>query len=261
MIEISNIISEYKEATNFLTEVANFYHTSLYDSKEAYSYVRSRKWDKDIIDDRKIGYSSNSNNLIEKIKSLGFDENFLIRFGIFLMKDEYSIDLFDKRIIFPIKDLEGNTIGFSGRILDDTSKQSKYVNSISTSWFSKSLSLYNIDLAIKTQEDFIILVEGIPDVITFIQNEVYNVVAPCGTALTEEQVLILKYLNKKVIILMDGDGAGRKSTLRIEDMFKTANLPYLSLSLVNPEDKNKKIDPDEYIHTYGVSSILNAIKN
>lgn len=261
MIECLDIQIEYQEITSFLLKISRIYSEFLSKSSEALTYVQKRQWDQYTMIDRHIGYAPDTSLLLQRVRKENLSEELLIKSGLFLEYPDYTVDLFENRLIFPIKDILGNIISFSGRILDDTQSTSKYVNSLSTSWFSKSLSLYNIDLASKSSEDFIILVEGIPDAVSFIQSSVENVVAPCGTAVTEEQILILKYLSKKIIILMDGDSAGKKSTMRVESMLRSSNVPFLSLTLVNPEDRDKKIDPDEYIHKYGIESILEAIKD
>jgi DNA primase len=126
-------------------------------------------------------------------------------------------DRFRNRLMFPIHDIKGRTIGFGARALDDS--RPKYLNSPQTPTFDKSRSLYGINLAAQAirQQDLAVIVEGYTDVITAHQNGFNNVVASMGTAVTEKQISTLKRLTKDMVFALDADAAGAEALLRVQE--------------------------------------------
>lgn len=155
-----------------------------------------------------------------------------------------NFDTFRNRIIFPIHDHFGNTVGFGGRKLDDTNKENpKYINSADSIIYSKEKVLYGLNHAQKAIKDlgFAILTEGYVDVISMHQNGLENTVASCGTALTGHQARLLKRYTNTVFIMYDGDEAGKKATLKAIDILLAYDFNIEVVDLPGEDD------PDTYI--------------
>ncbi|MEM1128374.1 MAG: DNA primase [Bacteroidota bacterium] len=156
-------------------------------------------------------------------------------------------DRYRGRVLFPIFSHVGKVLGFGGRILDPDDDQPKYINSPETRVYHKSQVLYGLYQAkqeIRRREE-VLLVEGYTDVIALHQAQVTNVVATCGTALTEEQLTRLKPLAKRLVLLYDGDAAGANAALRAMDLALAHGLSVYAVAL--PEGS----DPDSYVREQG----------
>ena len=151
-------------------------------------------------------------------------------------------DRFRDRLMFPIKDANGHVIAFGGRIIDAEKAPQKYINSVDSSIFHKGRNVYGLDLAKSAirSMDCVIIVEGYMDVIACHQAGISNVVAPLGTALTEEQVKLLMRYSYNFITSFDGDNAGIRATLKSIDLIEKSGGK--ARVLLIPEGK----DPDEY---------------
>jgi DNA primase len=164
-------------------------------------------------------------------------------------------DRFRDRLMFPIIDVQGRVIAFGGRIIGDG--QPKYLNSPETIIFSKSNTLYNLNLAknVLNEEKSLIVVEGYMDVIALYQSGIKNVVATLGTALTSQHARLIKRYADQVIIAYDSDDAGQKATERSVEILEAAKLDVRVLLL------NDGMDPDEYLKKYGVDYLIEKLKN
>ena len=156
-------------------------------------------------------------------------------------------DFFRNRLMFPVIDIRGNVIGFSGRRLD-AGKDYKYINSPDTPVFTKSRNLFGLNLSKKSKSGILILVEGNIDVVMLHQAGFDSAVAPLGTALTAEQTRLLAQYTEKIVVVFDPDEMGQKATLR-------------ALSLLEKTGKNIKVvnlgssgDPDEFIRKHGADA-------
>ena len=161
-------------------------------------------------------------------------------------------DTFRNRLMFPVIDIRGSVIGFSGRILDDG--EPKYMNSPETLVFSKSHNLFAMNLAKKSKMGYIILSEGNIDVVAMHQAGIDCAVASLGTSLTPEQArLISRYVNE-VVIAYDGDQAGQKASQRAITILQQLDIKVRVLRMTGAKD------PDEYIKKFGAASFENLLK-
>jgi len=206
-------------AINHLT--SQFYHYLLTEhaaGKNAYTYVsEKRKISQALIDTFMLGYAPSRSQSLSKYltgkKHYKPDE--LIEAGVSFYKNGALMDFFQNRLIFPIQDARGNVIAFSGRALDEKSMP-KYINTRETPVYIKGDSLYGIFFAkdnIK-KEQKVILMEGEFDVLTSIKEGITNVVAVKGTALTENQIKLLKRYANKIVFCFDTDAAGTEAQKR-----------------------------------------------
>lgn len=224
--------------------------------KEAIKYLNNRKLDDDVIKNFEIGLSFDDNGLSKLLESKKYLKEDINLIGLCGIKDNFTYDIFRSRIMFPIHDSEGRTIGFSGRIYND-SGENKYVNSKESIVFKKGNTLYNYSRAIKyvREKKQVIIVEGFMDVIRLYTVGIKNVVATMGTAITKEHASLIRRLSSDVVLCFDGDKAGEKATVSaIEALEKIDIEP----KVIRLEDD---LDPDEYILKKGLDLFLTHLKN
>ena len=260
-----NIKDNYKKKDNYdhLYEIYDFSNkfyqnnlntTSGHDARE---YLKNRGITEDIIKEFKIGLSMGYDKSLTKLLvQKGYKEEDLINIGLTNKNDYGYQDLFVNRIMFPLWNIEGKIIGYSGRIYrnEDTSK---YINTKETIIFKKGLNLYNYHRAknIVRSSGNVIIMEGFMDVIRAYSVGIKNVVATMGTALTIEQANLIKKLSHNVILCFDGDKAGNKAT------FACGNELYnigINPKVVRLESN---LDPDEYIIKYGAKKFNEKLNN
>ncbi len=219
--------------------------------KIAKKYLNERKIDEDVIKTFQIGLSTNNNELSKLLKEKNYSENDIISSGISISKNNELIDIYHNRIMFPLYDLNGSPVGFSGRIYDGSS-DSKYVNTKETDIFKKGNLLYNYHNAnvYARKQKEIIVVEGFMDVIRLYTIGVKNVIATMGTAVTKTQASLMKRLSYNIILMFDGDEAGSKATMSAIEELKDMDV---NIKIVRLEDN---LDPDEYILTKGKDKML-----
>lgn len=246
------LASQRNRILDILELARRYYHKNLLDSKAAQStrdYLASRDLKEETIEEWQIGYSPDSwENVSKLLKQKGFTENELFLAGLSVKSDTSSrfYDRFRGRIMFPLNDVNSNTVAFSARVSpdkEDTEKMGKYINSPATQVYDKSKVLFGLDkakLEIKKQ-DLAIIVEGQMDVITAHQAGYKHVVASSGTALTRDQVQILKRYTNNLALSFDMDEAGNlaadrgiREALRAEMNITVIELP-------------PGLDPDECI--------------
>lgn len=217
----------------------------------AQNYLKRRDILKSQIEKFQIGYDDG--NLSYYLKEKGFDYE--------LMKEAYLIhdslnysDVFKERLVFPIHDLEGNPVGFTGRTL--TNADAKYVNTSETKVYVKGNLLYNYHRVKSNINKYgnIYLVEGTMDVIAFDKAGVENCIATLGTSVTQEQIQALKRLNTPVYACFDGDNAGKNATYKF-GLLATKN--HLKFEIV---DWNSEKDPDEFLTKEGNERFLSTIE-
>ena len=187
--------------------------------KKAYEYLRDRGLSKDIIERFQLGYAPNSWDLLSKfLKKKGYKEDEIFAAGMTVRKDRGGYyDRFRGRIMFPINNISGQTVGFSSRVMPgEDESHAKYINTPETIIYNKSGILYGLDKAkVPIREnDLCVLVEGNMDVIASFQAEVENAVAVSGTALTSEQLRIIKRYTNNIAFSFDLDSAGVKAANR-----------------------------------------------
>lgn len=229
-------------------EAARFFHATLISQKgqSGLNYLRGRALSDRTIRHFGLGFADDDwNSLCNHLKSKGFSEYEILSANLaFKNRSGNGIhDRFVNRVMFPIIDLRGNVIAFGGRIMTD--EKPKYLNTSDTPVFKKSENLFSLNNAKSSGTRTLILCEGYMDVIALNQAGFTNAVATLGTALTNEQAVLMKRYADEVIICYDADGAGQKATARAIEILRNAGLPIKILTV--PSGK----DPDEFIRSKG----------
>ena len=226
-------------------EAATYYHETLYKdiSKPAQEYVKKRKLDNKTLKDYCLGFAPINSNLYKFLKEKNYTDEEILASDLVNKVGNKFVDRFKNRLIFPIQDVRGRFIAFGGRVLDNSLP--KYINSPENIVYSKARNLYGLNVAKKSKLEKIIIVEGYMDVISLHQRGIENVVASCGTSLTEQQGRLLRKYAEKVIISYDSDGAGQAATLRGLEILSNLGCDIRVLQMEGAKD------PDEYIIKYG----------
>ncbi len=224
--------------------------------KKALKYLNDRKLDDETIKEFEIGLSMNDNNVSKMLVNKGYDINELVDIGLCGKNKNFTYDIFRNRIMFPLHDLDGNVVGFSGRIYNGED-DSKYVNSKESLIFKKGMLLYNYHRAMKyaREKHQIIIVEGFMDVIRLYTVGIKNVVATMGTAITKEHADLIRRLSKNVVLCFDGDKAGEKATISAIEALERIDI---EPKIIRLEDN---LDPDDYIIKKGVEAYNNHLNN
>jgi DNA primase len=233
---------------------AEFYHQNLYkpQAKIAQEYVKKRQLSNETLKSFKIGFSGKFDELYQELKKQGFREREILESGL-VNKNERGqyIDRYRNRLMFPICDARGKVIAFGGRVLDDS--KPKYINSPENVVYSKGRNLFGLNVAKKGDLKRILIVEGYMDVISLHQRGITNVVAPLGTALTEQQGWLLRKNSEQIILSFDSDEAGLKAKLRALDILQNMGCDLRILQMEGAKD------PDEYIIKYGNARFNNLV--
>jgi DNA primase len=202
-----------------LEEAARFFEDELARNTSILLYLEKRGLSKETIKDFRIGYAKDGwRNLVEHMKSRGFSDTLVLDVGLSIPHAKGNYDRFRGRIMFPIANSSGKIVAFTGRIFPEKedSVGGKYMNSPETPLFNKSKILFGYDKAKQSmmKEDVAILVEGQMDLIMAHQAGTKNAVAVSGTALTEDQLKMIKRFTDKLLVVFDGDSAGFKAASR-----------------------------------------------
>ena len=218
--------------------------------------INERKLDEKTIEEFNIGLASNDNNLSKLLKNKGYSDKEIIDVSLASFGTNGLLDLFRGRITFPINNDKGEPVAFSARIFNGES-ENKYINSRENIIFKKGNILFNYDRCKQaaSKEKKVILVEGQMDAIRVYSSGIKYVCASLGTALTDEHIKLLKRLNARVILCMDNDKAGEKSTLANGEALIKNNIEVLVVRLSGEKD------PDSYILKYGVDAYLDAVNS
>lgn len=242
----------------------NFYQEILWENEEGktigLSYFKERELHDDIIKKFQLGYSPEKKDAFTKFAiEKGYEKEILEKSGISIFPENTptGIDRFRERVIFPIHSFSGRVLGFGARILKSNVKTAKYLNSPETEIYHKSNVLYGLNQSKQaiSRENLCLLVEGYMDVISLHQSGIENVVASSGTALTTEQIKLIKRLTENVTILFDGDAAGIKASFRSIDMLLTEGM---NIRVVLFPDGD---DPDSFARKNPREFVENFIKN
>lgn len=243
-----------------LMEFVNKYYENNINTKNglgAKDYLYKRGLSDEDISKFRIGLSPDEpatlKNILEK---KGYTIKTIEDLGLVNDVDGKFFDVFRGRIMFPLYDTEGHVIGYSARIYRGEAL-AKYINTKETYLYKKGNYLYNYHLAKDEakRSKKLIIVEGQMDAIRLYINGVKNVVALMGTALTKEQVELIKRLRCEVILGLDGDEAGKMATLKNGEILTQNNINAQVIRI------NLKKDPDEYVLTYGIDGYLKMINN
>lgn len=231
-------------------EAARFFHAQLYSpvGKQALEYALGRGMSRGILTTFGVGYAPDSwDSLVKAMRAKGYTDEELKESGLVTVsqKNGNLFDRFRDRLMFPIIDVRGNVIAFGGRILKSDSEAAKYLNSPESPIFNKRKNLFGLNLAKKSKENSLILVEGNIDVVALHQYGFDNAVASLGTSLTEEQAALITRYAEQVILIYDGDKAGQNATQRAIPILEKAGLQVKVLQLHDAKD------PDEFLKKFG----------
>lgn len=227
------------------------------EGREAREYLRKREIDDQVIKEFGIGLSLKDNKMLSKLLTSKDFSNKNLEKCALLVKHNYEYsDLYYNRIMFPLWNLNGQVVGFSGRIYNGNDP-SKYINSRETEIFKKGELLYNYHRAKAEarQKGVILVMEGFMDVIRAYTIGVTNVIATMGTAVTKGQATLIKKMAREVILCFDGDEAGAKATYACADLLMEIGVTPKIIRL------EENMDPDDFIRKKGKEAFLDKLEN
>lgn len=268
-VEETQQTNEQKEAASLresmyaVTDYAqSFFSKMLNESQEGknigLAYFQERGFTAESIDKFHLGYSSDQWDALTKAAlNAGFQEEFLISSGLTIQKGEKLFDRFKGRVMFPIHSMSGRVMGFGGRILKQDKQSAKYVNSPESEVYQKSKVLYGLYQAKQhiAKESNCYLVEGYTDVIQMHQAGIQNVVSSSGTALTSDQVRLVRRLTNTITLLFDGDAAGLRAAMRGVDIILEAGMQVSICTFPEGED------PDSFVRNHQLTEVKQFLEN
>ena len=243
-----------KETLYRLHDVALEFFIDNLDSEEYknLNYFENRNLSKEVIETFQLGYSPIKKDAFTAYAKLkGYSEEVLQKSGLSIFGDDFQVDRFRERVIFPIHSFSGSVIGFGGRALNQEKQKAKYLNSPETVIYNKSEVLYGLYQAKHeiSKENKCYLVEGYTDVISLHQAGIKNVVASSGTSLTKGHIKLIKRLTDSVTILFDGDTAGIKASFRSIDLLLSEGINVKVLLFKDGDD------PDSFARKHNAEFI------
>ena len=250
---------EYENIFKILEVSTKWFENNLFYNDQCKNYLKNRLISMDTIKKFRIGFSNNAkSSLYDHLKKNNFSDKDILKSNVVKINNNKKIkDFFYKRLIFPISNEKNKVIGFGGRVLDNSNP--KYINSPESNFFQKRSILYNLNNAkeyIRTKKN-ILICEGYMDVISLYENNIKTVVAPLGTALTENQLLLSWKYAEKPTIMFDGDEAGLRAS------YKSA---LMSLQYISPNKYlqfiklPKNYDPDSLINKSSLNDLIELLK-
>ena len=268
-VEETQQTNEQKEAASLresmyaVTDFAqSFFSKMLTESEEGknigLSYFQERGFSAESIDSFHLGYSPDEwGALTTAALGAGFQKEFLVSSGLTIQKGEKQFDRFKGRIIFPIHSMSGRVMGFGGRILKQDKQAAKYINSPESEVYQKSKVLYGLYQAKQhiAKESNCYLVEGYTDVIQMHQAGIQNVVSSSGTALTPDQVRLVRRLTNTITLLFDGDAAGLRAAMRGVDIILEAGMQVSICTFPDGED------PDSFVRNHQLTEVKQFLEN
>ncbi len=243
-------------------EVANtYFQDQLWESEEGkiigLSYFKERELKDEIVRKFQLGYSPEKKNAFTQYAlEKGYEKKILEKSGLSIFPENApdGIDRFRERVIFPIHSFSGRVLGFGARILKNNVKTAKYLNSPETEIYHKSNVLYGLNQGKQaiSKNNLCLLVEGYMDVIALHQSGIEHVVASSGTALTVEQIKLIKRLTENVTILFDGDAAGIKASFRSIDLLLNEGMNIRVLLFPDGDDPDSfsRKHPQDYVEEF-----------
>ena len=268
-VEETQQTNEQKEAASLresiyaVTDFAqSFFSKMLTETEEGknigLSYFQERGFSAESIDRFHLGYSPDQWDAFTKAAlDAGFQDEFLLTSGLTIQKGEKQFDRFKGRVIFPIHSMSGRVMGFGGRILKQDRQAAKYINSPESEVYQKSKVLYGLYQAKQhiAKESNCYLVEGYTDVIQMHQAGIQNVVSSSGTALTPDQVRLIRRLTNTITLLFDGDAAGLRAAMRGVDIILEAGMQVSICTFPDGED------PDSYVRNHQLPEVKQFLEN
>ena len=254
-VKLEKTESKFQKFYQMYDLTSKYYQNNLLSSygEEARKYLTSRGLNKDIIKKFQVGLSlPNNNDLTELLVKKKYDIADLNKYGLSVN----NYDIYKDRIMFPLFDISGKVIGFSGRIYKDID-EAKYINTKETPIFIKGEQLYNYHIAkesVRTSK-YLIIMEGFMDVIRASTIGLDNCIALMGTALTHEQMKLIKRLSNNITLCLDGDKPGQSAAYKIGEEFLKEGIEVKVVTLPNNDD------PDSFILKEGKDRFLAYIEN
>ena len=240
----------------------SFFSKMLTKSKEGknigLTYLQERGFNAESIQRFHLGYSPDQWDALTKAALVnGFQEEFLVSSGLTIKKDEKLFDRFKGRVMFPIHSMSGRVMGFGGRILKQDNQTAKYVNSSESEVYQKSKVLYGLYQAKQhiAKQSKCYLVEGYTDVIQMHQAGIQNVVSSSGTAMTPDQVRLIRRLTDNITLLFDGDAAGLRAAMRGVDIILEAGMQVSICTFPDGED------PDSFVRNHQPNEVKQFLEN
>lgn len=265
-IPITGVKSNFKNQENYkkyyeiMENAYNFYKDNIFSNQGriALDYLAKRQLNPKMIKENGLGFASNKwSELNDYLIGKGYESKDLITLGLVKEGENgNNYDAFRNRIIFPIYSVKGEVIAFGGRTLEKDKEIPKYINSPDTPIFKKGKNLYGLERSgIIRKKNYAILMEGYMDVLSANLYGFDVALAPLGTALTEEQGVILKRYTSNILLSFDSDLPGQAATKRAGLILKSLGFNIRVLQLEGAKD------PDEYLKEYGKESFLKCVKN
>jgi DNA primase len=253
-----NIDPRKQALSHVLKESINYfkYQLNASDGIMIKDYLLKRGIGETLIDKFEVGYNPQDDQCSKFLIAKGYAPADIVAVNVARVNGKNFSDVFTNRIVFPIHDEQGSPLGFTARsVLADES--AKYINTTETELYTKGLIIYNYHRALPEvkKAEFVIVTEGVTDVIAFYRANMRNVVATLGTAATPEQVRKLRQMHWHIVIGYDGDNAGQKAAFRLGDMLIKANCT------VEVLDYKVAMDPDDIINTYGEQHLVSIVEN
>ena len=241
---------------------AEYFHDLMLNTQQGkaigLSYFKERGFRDDTIKKFDLGYCKDEwDNFTKAALTKGYDLKYLASTGLTIVKDNKQFDRFKGRVLFPIHSMSGRILGFGGRILTADKKAAKYLNSPESEIYHKSKILYGIYQAKKeiARQDNCFLVEGYTDVISFHQSRIENVVASSGTALTSDQIRLVRRLTQNITVLFDGDAAGLRASVRGIDLILEQGMNVKVVTFPEGED------PDSFAKSHSDDELKEYLEN
>ena len=241
---------------------AEYFHDLMLNTQQGksigLSYFKERGFRDDTIKKFDLGYCRDEwDNFTKAALTKGYDIKYLASTGLTIVKENKQFDRFKGRVLFPIHSMSGRILGFGGRILTADKKAAKYLNSPESDIYHKSKILYGIYQAKKeiAKQDNCFLVEGYTDVISFHQSGIENVVASSGTALTSDQIRLVRRLTQNITVLFDGDAAGLRASIRGIDLILEQGMNVKVVTFPEGED------PDSFAKSHSDEELKEYLEN
>lgn len=271
--------SKLKNRLVELNELAKkYFNFILFNSKKglpSLNYLKNRGFDEKTLKEFEVGFSLDSwDNFANFAKKREYKLEEVIECGLAIKSNRGSGKIYDRfrgRIMFPIEDIVGKTIGFGGRVISTTSKtggqKAKYINTPETRLYSKGKNIYRIFQAKNhiVKEDEVLIVEGYTDVMALYQSGIKNVVASLGTALTSDQIKLLGRFTKNIVLVFDSDTAGMNASLkgieRLREYNERLDLYYENNLNISVAVLEEGYDPADFIFKKGKEIFAAKIEN
>lgn len=250
----------YEKYYEIMREAHNFYKDMIFSNqgRVALEYLAGRKLNPKIIKENGLGFAPDRwSELNDYLLSKGYESKDLLKLGLIKEGENgNNYDVFRNRIMFPIYSTKGEIIAFGGRTLEKDKETPKYINSPDTPIFKKGKNLYGLERSgIIRKKNYAMLMEGYMDVLSAYIYGFDVALAPLGTALTEEQGILLKKYTSNIILSFDSDAPGQAATERAGLILKSLGFNIRILKLEGAKD------PDEYLKQFGKESFLKCVKN